>query len=191
MPRPLSKPDETYKASDDTFLLADTFLKRRFGRALEIGVGEGFITTTLARQADSVVGTDINIEAIRKTRRRLVDQGLASNVDLMVCDGADAVNWKFDICVFNPPYLPSDIDDITVAGGEEGIETTKRWFDQCTRLLNDKARIFFVASNLANLDALLQHIDGRGFEANIIAKKKLFFEEIFVIQANVRGQLKG
>lgn len=172
----------TYRAAEDTFLLADVLSRYRFGRALEIGVGEGYVTVELAKRSGRVVGTDIDIVSIRKTLQRLRDVKL-ENVDLIVCDGAKAIQLMFDICALNPPYLPGDIADITFAGGKEGIETTKEWFDQCVNLLSQDGRIVFVASDLSNIRGLVSYINEKGFETKILARKKFFFEEISVIEA--------
>jgi release factor glutamine methyltransferase len=174
---------EIYRAAEDSFLLADALEEQQYDNAVEIGVGEGFVTAALARRCKNVVGTDIDNNAIGKTRERLVREGLADRVNLMLCDGASPLLGKFDSCVFNPPYLPSDVDDITVAGGKEGIETTTKWFDQCIRVLKSDGSIIFVASSLSNLNSLLEYVRKKGFHAIILARQNLFFEEIVVIQA--------
>jgi len=174
---------ETYRAAEDSFLLADALEGQHYDNAVEIGVGEGFVTTALARNCKNVVGTDIDINAMKKTRERLLRGGLTEKVNLILCDGASPLFGKFDSCVFNPPYLPSDVDDIAVAGGKEGIETTTKWFDQCIQLLKPDGSIIFVASSLSNLSSLLKHVQKKGFHANILARKKFFFEEIILMQA--------
>lgn len=174
---------ETYRTAEDTALLADTLEKQKYDNAVEIGVGEGFVTAVLARRCKNVVGMDIDINAIAKTRERLVREGLVDRVSLILCDGASALHGKFDLFAFNPPYLPSDIDDATVAGGKEGIETTKKWFDQCAQMLKPDGSIMFVASSLSNVDGLLKHVRKKGFNEAILSRKKIFFEEIVVVQA--------
>ena len=181
---------ETYRAAEDTFLLADMLEKQNYDNAVEIGVGEGFVTAVLARRCKNVVGTDIDINAIAKTRERLVREGLADRVSLILCDSISPLQGKFDLCAFNPPYLPSDMDDVTIAGGKEGIETTKKWFDQCVQMLKPDGSIMFVASSLSNVDSLLKHVREKGFNAAILARRRFFFEEIVVIQAR-RSLLDG
>ena len=174
---------ETYRAAEDTFLLADMLEKQDYDNAVEIGVGEGFVTVLLARKCKNVVGTDLDINAIAKTKERLVREDLADKVSLILCDSISPLQGKFDLCAFNPPYLPSDMDDVTIAGGKEGIETTKKWFDQCVQMLKPDGSIMFVASSLSNVDSLLKHVREKGFNAAILARKRFFFEEIVVIQA--------
>lgn len=174
---------ETYRAADDSFLLADVLETQHYDDVVEIGVGEGFVTATLASNCKNVVGTDIDTNAIEKTRERLAREGLADRVSLILCDSVSPLHGKFDSCVFNPPYLPSDIDDIALAGGKEGIETTAKWFDECVELLKPDGSVIFVASSLSNLSRLLEHVKSKGFYVNILARKRFFFEEILVIQA--------
>lgn len=176
----------TYRSAEDTFLLADVLSRYRFGLALEIGVGEGYVTAELAKRSKRVVGTDIEIDSIRKTLRRLREARL-ENVDLVVCDGAKPIRLRFDVCAFNPPYLPGDMD-ITVEGGKEGIETTKEWFDKCANLLSQDGRIIFVASDLSNISRLVSYINEKGFETRTLARKKFFFEEICIVEARKKSQ---
>ena len=174
---------ETYRAAEDTFLLADVLEKQTYDTAIEVGVGEGFVTVVLARKCKDVVGTDIDVNAIAKTRDRLVREGLADRVSLILCSGASPLHGEFDTCIFNPPYLPSDLEDITVAGGKEGIETTKKWFEQCIKLLRPGGSMIFVISSLSNMDSLLEHVRKRGFVATFLARKRFFFEEIVIVMA--------
>lgn len=62
-------------------LVADA--KRRGGRALDIGCGEGLLLERLAPHVESVVGIDPDGDAIERARKRLVK---ASNVSLIAGD---------------------------------------------------------------------------------------------------------
>lgn len=179
----MREPNQTYKTAEDTLLLADALSKHSYGKVLEIGVGEGLIATTLAGRCEKFVGTDISLEAIRKTVDRLLAARLFHKCDLLVCDGAKPLRAKFDLCAFNPPYLPSDVDDIATAGGKRGIEVTVEWFDRCAKILSENGKIVFVTSSLSEFESLLEHIAEAGLSAEVTARRKLFFEEIFVIQA--------
>lgn len=166
-----------YRPSDDTFLLAECVQKFEGESALEIAVGSGYISNVLKENFRLVIATDIDLDAIRAARNK-------ANL-LICCDSASAItNIVFDLVVINPPYLPSQqINDITVDGGRDGVEVSLKMLGDAVRLLKNGGAILLVTSSLANYTSLLTHMQKLGFKADIIGRKKLDFEELFVIQA--------
>lgn len=82
------------------------------------------------------------------------------------------------------PYLPSEeILDRTTDGGEEGIEVPFEIIRTVLDRLDKNGRFLFLTSSLANFQKLLNQTKKLGFEIKIIAKKKLFFEELILIKA--------
>ncbi|MGH9877981.1 MAG: methyltransferase, partial [Nitrososphaerales archaeon] len=110
--------NDYYKPSEDTFLLAECLRDASGRTAMEIGTGSGYLSELLAKRFSTVVATDIDMDAIRQAKERVKD------VTFVCCDSSYAItNMKFDLIVMNPPYLPSnEIMDMTVDGGEDGIE---------------------------------------------------------------------
>ncbi|MGH9909266.1 MAG: HemK2/MTQ2 family protein methyltransferase [Nitrososphaerales archaeon] len=166
-----------YRPSDDTFLLAECVQKFKGESALEIAAGSGYISNVLKENFRLVIATDIDLDATRAARNK-------ANL-LVCCDSASAItNTMFDLVVINPPYLPSQqINDITVDGGRDGIEVSLKMLCDAVRLLKNDGVILLVTSSLANYTSLLTHMQKLGFKADIIGRKKLDFEELFVIQA--------
>ena len=108
----------TYEPAEDTFFLED-YIKNQKGQcALEIGTGSGYLTKILEKNFDFVVGTDIDFSAISRQTAK-IQNGIC-------CTGADALTKQFDFIVCNLPYLPSEeIEDRTVDGGKEGLDTRR------------------------------------------------------------------
>ena len=77
-------------------------------------------------------------------------------------------NQKFDLIIFNAPYLPSEppIDPIW-SGGEKFI---LKFIKLAREHLNSKGRILFVYSSKSPVK----------FEHKIIAEEKVFFEILYV-----------
>jgi release factor glutamine methyltransferase len=68
---------------------------------LDIGSGSGIqAETALNSKAKSVLATDINPESIKLLRSKKIN---AINSNLFT-----KVKGKFDLIIFNPPYLPLD-----------------------------------------------------------------------------------
>lgn len=176
--------DSVYIPAEDTFLLANEVQEYTANSALEMGVGSGYLTAELAQQAEHVIGTDINPEAIKQTRERLEIEGLDAKVDLVCCSAAEAFSDRsFDLVVFNPPYLPSSAkEDIAIDGGSGGIEVALQMLEQGSRTLRTGGTMLFAISSQSNYGRLLSFLPTEKFTSIIIAKRKLFFEEIMVVQ---------
>jgi len=102
---------------------------------------------------------------------------------LICCNGSDALKIKFDFIVCNLPYLATDeILDIATDGGKEGFEIPKKIFDSALKNLNENGKFIFVTSSLSNYQKLIDYVEKLGLKTKIIAKKKLFFEELILVE---------
>ncbi len=169
-----------YKPSDDTFLLAECLENASGSSVMEIGAGSGYICELLKTRFKTVVATDIDFNAIKQAKGKLKD------VTFVCCDSAAAIsNIRFDLIIMNPPYLPSDeIKDVAVDGGRDGIAITMRMVRDSVQLLHSNGRMLIVASSLANYKTLMEMLHDMDLESRVIAKKKLAFEEIMVLQSS-------
>jgi len=156
----------------------------RADKALEIGVGSGLVTLTLAAKNRWTVGVDVDIEAVKKLRHITPVE-----VDLICCDSTEAFRDRvFDLVAFNPPYLPSEgLGDGAIEGGRGGIEVSKRWVEGAERVLKRGGRVVFVASSLSKRSELLRFVRELGFHVNVLKNMRLFFEELSVIEAKMSG----
>jgi release factor glutamine methyltransferase len=91
---------QVYSPEMDTYLLLECALKelRPGDRVLEVGTGSGYIASRLMRET-CIVATDINPFAVREAR----DLG----VDVVRTDLVDGLCGRFEMILFNPPYLPT------------------------------------------------------------------------------------
>jgi len=97
---------------------------------------------------------------------------------------SEALNCKFDLIVCNMPYLQSDeISDRRVDGGKEGVEIPLKIIKSAVRCLNDSGKMLFVTSSLANYEKLMDESKKLGLDMKIVARKKLFFEELLLVEA--------
>ncbi len=181
---------QVYQPAEDTFLLADNLQVERMSRALEIGTGTGFIAIIAARKARMVIATDVNPHALECTLKNIVTNK-AFNVELRKGDLFEPVeDEKFDLILFNTPYLPSDEDEIVDDeldaawnGGLNGREVIDRFLAGVKEHLNPGGKVQLVQSSLSDNEKTLQKLEELGFKASITAREKGFFEEIVVITA--------
>ena len=168
--------NEEYPPSEDTFFIANNIENEKGDFALDIGSGSGYLTKLLAENFSFVVGTDINYDV-------LVHQTYKTK-NLICCNGSDALKIKFDFIVCNLPYLATDeILDIATDGGAEGFEIPKKIIDSAYSSLKENGKFVYVTSSLSNYQKLINYTEHLGLNATIIAKKKLFFEELILVEA--------
>lgn len=165
-----------YEPAEDTFFLADHIQNERGQSALEIGTGSGYLTKILEKNFELVVATDIDHTTI-STQDEKIQNGIC-------CVSADALGAQFDLVVCNLPYLPSEkITDRTVDGGKEGLEIPIQIIKSAKYRLKPGAKMLYLTSSLANYTKLMRQTELMGFDVRVLAKKKLFFEELIIVQA--------
>lgn len=171
-----------YEPAEDSYLMIKC-LKKKLPAAisknpdlkfLEIGCGSGVILEAafkLGIKKNNILGVDINPEAVEHCKDL--------EFNSLVSDLFDSVNGKWDIVVFNPPYLPEDEMEpessrVATTGGEKGHEIIVRFLEQAEDYVTGDGRIFVVTSSLAaNID-----FDELGYNAEEIFSEKMFFEQL-------------
>ena len=181
---------QVYEPAEDTYLLAGSIEVNRLSYVLEIGTGTGIIAIIAAKKANKVIATDINPHAIDCAVKNLITNK-TYNVELRKGDLFEPVqNEKFDLILFNTPYLPSAEDeklddelDAAWNGGLNGRDVIDRFIDEVKDYLNPGGKVQLVQSSLSDNQETLNKLQEQGFEASITAREKGFFEEIVVITA--------
>ena len=179
-----------YIPSDDTFLLAENLEIKEGMSVLEIGTGSGLVSMYASLLTDDVTATDINYNALELAEKNFK----LNNIDTIKLEFGDMFepvkDKKFDIILFNTPYLPTDSDDIidddlnyAFDGGLNGRKVIDRFINEVSNHLNDKGIVQMIQSSLSDNDRTLDMFDRNGFVAEIAESEKFFFEEIVLINA--------
>ena len=182
--------DLVYIPSDDTFLLAENLEIKEGQSVLEIGTGSGLVSMYASLLSDDVTATDINYNALELAEKNFKLNNI-NTIKLEFGDLFEPVkDKKFDVILFNTPYLPTDSDDIinddlnyAFDGGLDGRKVIDRFINQVSNHLNDKGIVQIIQSSLSDNDRTLHMFDRNGFIAEIAASEKFFFEEIVLINA--------
>ncbi len=168
--------DEEYPPSEDTFFISDYIEKEKGLSALDVGSGSGYLTKLLTKNFTFVVGTDINFVVLKNQTYR--------TKNLICCNGSDALKLEFDLVVCNLPYLATDeILDATTDGGKDGFEVPKKIFDSIYKNVKKGGKFLFVTSSLSDYQKLIDYTQNLGLNSRILAKKKLFFEELILVES--------
>jgi len=164
-----------YEPQEDSLLLQKYVKIYAKGRVLDIGGGGGILAETALGERCKVVATDISKEAVEFMKKK--------GINAIVSDLFENVKERFDLIIFNPPYLPEDKNEpldskIATTGGKKGYEIIDRFLKDAKRFLNKNGKILIVFSSLTgNVDKILQRY---GYKFKCLEKKRLFFEILYV-----------
>lgn len=189
----LGDTDCVYEPAEDSFLLADAALKEAAQgmRILEIGAGSGFVSAVLLANLKDIylVATEINPHAARCARANRVE---VIRTDLFKGIKNEKPEKRFDLILFNPPYLPTSKEEkvpgwlnYAFDGGISGREILDRFLDEVKDYLKPEGKVLILISSITGLKAVREKIEELGFEVDIVERKKVSFEELMV----VRGKL--
>ncbi|MDR3063357.1 MAG: methyltransferase [Methanobrevibacter sp.] len=180
--------DNVYEPSDDSFLLAENLMVGKNDKVLEIGTGTGIIAITASKIAKNVVATDINYDALEIAEKNIKSNKI-KNIELKFGDLFNPVkNEKFDLILFNTPYLPTASDEIleddlnyAFDGGNDGRKIIDPFLNQIKDHLNENGKVQLVQSSLSDIKKTMDKLLDLGFITEITASEKFFFEEIVLI----------
>lgn len=179
--------DEVYQPSEDTFLLLDAIDllgDRVFERSIDVGTGGGALAQALCRISTEVYAVDISRKATEEAWRRLKSSRCRASTHVIHGDLLSMFRRApiFDLVVSNPPYLPPEgLGDAAVEGG---VEFIKRLIDAVPEMLKDGGTFLLLVSSLtSDLEDILSFLRARGMTPYIRLSRKIFFEELVVIES--------
>ena len=175
--------DEVYQPAEDTYLLLKAAIAeaRDSDRVLEVGCGSGLISRNLATKVREVLATDINPFAVSMVREY--------GIPVIRADLFRGIKAKFDMVIFNPPYLPTSEEEksagwmnFALDGGESGRETIKRFFLDLGPHLTPGGRALILLSSLTGITMVEEMAVNLGFEVRQVAVERYFFELLYVFK---------
>ncbi len=175
--------EEVYQPAEDTYLLLRAALAEAglADRVLEIGCGSGFISLELGPKVARLLATDINPHAVRAARAR--------GIEVIRADLFKGIKGKFDLILFNAPYLPTQPKertgqwiDYALDGGENGRQTVDRFIEDLAGHLRPGGRALLLISSLTGLAEVLRTAKAAGFTAEVVADEGCFFERLYVLR---------
>ena len=165
-----------YEPEEDSELLIKYVAKYTHGKVLDLGTGSGIQAETALKYTKDVLAVDVDKDVVEFLKKK--------GINSKVSDLFSNVKGKFDLIIFNPPYLPNDeLEDkeskkITT-GGEYGFEILERFFSQVNKYLNKNGKILIVFSSLTNKNKVNKIIKQNKLKFRLLEDKKIFFETLY------------
>lgn len=196
--------DQVYEPSADTYLLLDALLydlpsfldETREKQKLvvwEIGCGSGVVTSFIRSHLKKEhvalsIASDVNLAALEMTKMTVKENDSIHEtqeipLELLRCNlGANLIgrlDEKIDIVVFNPPYVPTEEEEVTStgiaaawAGGLDGRTVVDRAIPQISRLLAKTGSCYLVTVDDNRCEDLAQYASSFGLQMKPLFRKR-------------------
>lgn len=184
--------ENVYEPAEDSFLFAENLPVGTGDRVVDMGTGCGILGVIAATKADEVVAVDINPYAVRCAKENAELNHVAEKMSFVQGDLFSSIRTgeRFDLVLFNAPYLPSDHEDEdswlarSWTGGVSGRNVIDRFISGAPKHLEPNGEILLVQSTLSDVEETLSRFAGSRLRAEVVASQILpLFEQIVLIWA--------
>ena len=153
---------------------------REDDEVLEVGTGSGYVAANLVGKCKEVITTDVSPFAVKAAK----NEGL----EVIRTDLFAGICKEFSLILFNPPYLEleewerrGDWMEKAIDGGKGGIEVLIRFIRKLREVMREDGRAIVIVSSHSS-DEIFSIIEEEELEYEILATKKLFFEELYAVR---------
>ncbi len=174
---------DVYSPSDDTLLMLSAISPRVSQSILEMGTGSGIIALHCAKTGCKTTAADISTNSLDCARSNAQINNL--NIQFIQSDLFSSIQGKYDIIIFNPPYLSGKDAEVLAVndkrqliGGEEGHEISIKFMEQAVKHLSENGRIYLLTSTETS-EKVIQYAR-QLFLVDKIAEQRMFFEVLAV-----------
>jgi len=184
---------QVYEPAEDSELLMENLVDVKNKLVLDVGTGTGIQAINAVKKgAKIVVGVDINPYAIEIARENALLNNLELNKKIFFfeSDLFENVEGKFDVILFNAPYLPTSEEEkiegwlnYAFDGGKTGREVLDKFIEEVGDYLKENGIIQILQSSLTGEEETIKMLNKHDFKAEKTAYKMFPFEELQVITA--------
>ena len=175
-----------YQPEQDSYLLEREVkkflsnLKNKNIKILDMGSGSGIQALACIKAGipkNNILCADINKEAITKLKEQ--------NLNAVHTDLFSKIKGKFDLIIFNAPYLPENKYDKQpdTTAGKKGNEIIIKFLKQAKAHLEKGGAILLLFSSLSKPEQILKQADVLGYKFEQLAEENAgMFEKLFVYE---------
>ncbi|XP_046641366.1 methyltransferase N6AMT1-like isoform X1 [Daphnia pulicaria] len=194
--------ENVYEPAEDSFLMLDAleseipFIKSlKPTICLEIGSGSGIVLTGLAKCLGSCCAyfsIDINPHAAQVTRKTACKNSVC--LEVVNCDLVGPllpqIQNKVDVLVFNPPYVPTDENEIdplspialSWAGGFRGRTVMDRLFPLIPQIMSPSGVFYLLIVKENDEEDILNVMKSLSWRGSVIIERKAGREFLKVLK---------
>ncbi len=143
-------------------------------RILDMGTGSGYLALIARSKGGNVLAVDLNPDAVKEVEKL----GIQSRVSDMFSN----VPEKFDLIVFNPPYLELSEEErdsdssVSIDGGKNGREVLDRFIRGAKAHLNADGKILFFQLERNGVTKTKELLKNQGYKFRVMAKSYIPME---------------
>ena len=138
-------------------------------RVLDMGTGSGVNAVLAATRGAQVLAVDINPAALDAARANVARNNVDAWVEVRHSDVFDAVDGRFDLIIFDPPFRWLRARDMfEVATADEGYRTMTRFFTGAAEHLTERGRMLVFFGTTGDLAYLRELMSRRGHTAETV-----------------------
>ncbi|KDQ09375.1 hypothetical protein BOTBODRAFT_37128 [Botryobasidium botryosum FD-172 SS1] len=155
---------------------------------LEVGVGSGLISVSVAASGSAVSGVDINPHAVETTKQNFEANGQSGTI--VVSDVFDNVSGRFDFIFWNHPWqndarIPEELKSEKTF--DSGYRLLRRFIAQAQDHLTEEGAVLLGTSYYADLETMKGIYEENGYAHECICQGqrsigKDVTEEYYIIQ---------
>jgi len=181
---------KVYVPAEDSELLIENLVDVKNRTVLDVGTGSGIQAINATKKgAFKVTGIDINPYAVEcaENNAKLNNCDL-EKISFKTSDLFKNISGKFDVILFNAPYLPTSDEEklekylnYAFDGGKDGREVLDKFLLEVSNHLNENGIVQILQSSLTDGEKTISLMEKLGFSAEQTGSLKFLFEELQVI----------
>ena len=186
--------ENVYEPAEDSFLFAENINVHKGDEVLDMGTGIGILGVLAAKKANTVVAVDVNPHAVCCAKENAIRNNVRGKMVFVQGDLFTPLSEKakFDVIIFNAPYLPTD--DVegdswlerAWNGGAKGRQIIDRFISEVSKHLKQAGRVLLMQSTLSGVDETVYKFAVQGMRARVVASRALpFFETLTLMEATI------
>lgn len=172
-----------YHPAEDSYFLSE-ILKTQIPKLLkqntnlmflEIGTGSGVQLQTAENSGikkENIFSVDINSDSVKHCK--------LLGYNCVYSDLFENVKDKYNLIVFNPPYLPEHEYDKEkdTSGGKNGDETILRFLQKAKSYLKQNGKIFLLLSSRTPMENINKEFEN--YKKKFLGNERLFYEDLSI-----------
>lgn len=156
-------------------------------RVLDMGTGSGVCALAVARRVREVTAVDINPAAVFAARASAQLNGLAARIEVLASDLFAALDGRrFDLVLFNPPFLEGRPDGVGGSAWRSG-DVAARFARELPAHLTPSGSALVLLSTFGRPGLFLDAFAASGLAASLVTSREFVNERLLLVRVATRA----